>query len=138
MADVKLAPGADEVAMAVMLSDMLASNLEKPEKLKDFKKLKARVYICAEDAETEITMVFDRGSLTVYGGKEGKPDISIVTDAASLLDLANMNIKFGMPWYFDEVGMGVVKKLLKRELKIKGMFTHLIALTLLSKIMSLN
>ena len=138
MADVKLAPGAEEVAMAVMLSDMLKANLEKPEKLKDFNRLKARVYIHAVDSETEITMDFDRGSLTVYGGKEGKPDLSIETDASSLLDLANLKIKYGMPWYFDETGLGVVKKLLRRELKIKGMFTHLGALTRLSKIMSLN
>lgn len=138
MADVRLAPGAEEVAMAVMLSDMLKANLEKPEKLKDFNRLKARVYIHAVDAETEITMDFDRGSLTVYGGKEGKPDLSIETDASSLLDLANLKIKYGMPWYFDETGLGVVKKLLRRELKIKGMFAHLGALTRLSKIMSLN
>ena len=138
MLDVKLAPGADDVAMAVMLSDMLVANLEKPEKLKDFNKLKARVYINAKDAETEMTMVFDRGSLTVYGGKEGAPDISIITDAATLLDLANINIKFGMPYYFDETGMAVVKKLLKRELQIKGMFTHYFALNRLTKIMSLN
>jgi len=138
MADVKMAPGADEVAMAVMLADMLQANLEKPEKLKEFNKLKARVFINAEDAETQMTMDFNKGSLLVYGGKEGNPDISIVTDAASLLDLANINIKFGMPWYFDETGMAVVKKLLKRELKIKGMFMHLVALTRLTKIMSLN
>lgn len=138
MADVKLAPGAEEVAMAVMLADMLKANLEKPEKLKDFNKLKARVYIHAVDAETEITMDFDRGSLTVYGGKEGSPDISIETDAATLLDLANINIKYGMPWYFDETGMAVVKKLLRKELRIKGMFTRLGALTRLTKIMSLN
>ncbi len=138
MADVKLAPGAEDVAMAVMIADMIKANLEKPEKLKDFNRLRSRVHILAEDAETEMTMVFDKGSLTVYGGKEGTPDLSIATDAASLLDLANLNIKFGMPWYFDETGMAVVKKLLKRELKIKGMFTHLVALTLLSKVMSLN
>ncbi|MDD3717888.1 MAG: SCP2 sterol-binding domain-containing protein [Actinomycetota bacterium] len=138
MADVKLAPGAEEVAMAVMISDMLKANIEKPEKLKDFNKLKARVYIQAKDAETEMTMVFDRGSLTVYGGKEGNPDISIITDAATLLDLANINIKYGMPWYFDETGMAVVKKLLKGELKLQGMLTHYFALNRLTKIMSLN
>ena len=138
MADVSLGPGADEVPMAGMLADMLAANLENPEKLKDFNKLKSRVLINAEDAEAKITMEFSGGKLVVYGGEVGKPDISIATDAATLLDLANINIKFGMPYYFDETGMAVVKKLLKRELKIKGMFLHLIALTRLTKIMSLN
>ncbi|MBC7248037.1 MAG: SCP2 sterol-binding domain-containing protein [Actinobacteria bacterium] len=138
MADISLGTGAEEVPLAGMLADMLKANLEKPEKLNDFNKLKARVLIHAEDAEAKITMDFDRGRLVVYGGEVGKPNISISTDAATLLDLANIKIKFGLPWYFDETGLGVVKKLLKRELKIKGMFTHLGALTRLTKVMSLN
>jgi hypothetical protein len=76
--------------------------------------------------------------LTVHGGEEGKPDLSIITDANTLLELANISIKMGLPYYFDETGRAVVKKLLKRELKIKGMFTHLGALTKLTKVMSLN
>jgi len=138
MADISLAPSAEEVPMAGMLADMLKANLEKPEKLKDFNNLKARVYLYAKDADAGITMDFDKGKLVVYGGEEGKPDISITTDAATLLELANINIKFGMPNYFDKTGREIVKKLLKRELKIKGMFTHLGALTKVTKIMSLN
>jgi hypothetical protein len=138
MADVSLGSGAEDVPLAGMLADMLTANLERPEKLKDFDKLKTRVLINAEDAEAVITMEFSGGKLVIYGGEVGKPAISIVTDAATLLDLANINIKFGMPYYFDETGMEVVKKLLKRELKIKGMFTHLVALTRLTKIMSLS
>jgi hypothetical protein len=138
MADISLAPSAEEVPMAGMLADMLKANLEKPEKLKDFNNLKARVYLYAKDADAGITMDFDKGKLVVYGGEEGKPDISITTDAATLLELANINIKFGMPNYFDKTGREIVKKLLKRELKIKGMFAHLGALTKVTKIMSLN
>lgn len=138
MADISLAPGADDVAMASMLADMLRANLEKPNKMKVFNKLKARVYILAKDAETDMTMDFNKGTLVVYAGKEGKPDLEITTDAASLLDLANINIKMGMPYYFDETGRGILKKLLKGELKIKGMFIHPIALTNVSKVMSLN
>lgn len=138
MADVSLGSGAEDVPLAGMLADMLTANLERPEKLKDFDKLKTRVLINAEDAEAVITMEFSGGKLVIYGGEVGKPAISIVTDAATLLDLANINIKFGMPYYFDETGMEVVKKLLKRELKIKGLITHLVALTRLTKIMSLS
>jgi hypothetical protein len=138
MADISLGPGAEEVPMAGMLAEMLKSNLEKPGKQKDFNKLKARVLIHAVDADAKITMDFNRGKLVVYGGEVGKPDISIATDAATLLKLANIKIKFGMPYYFDETGRAVIKKMLKGELKIKGMFTKLGALTRLTKIMSLN
>jgi hypothetical protein len=138
MADVSLGPGAEEVPLAGMLADLLKPNLEKPEKRKDFEKLKARVLLHAEDAEAKVTLDFDRGKLIVYGGEAGKPDIAITTDSNTLLELANLKIKFGLPWYFDETGMGVVKKLLRRELKIKGLITRLPALTRLTKIMSLN
>jgi hypothetical protein len=138
MADISLAPSAEEVPMAGMLAEMLRANLEKPEKMKVFNTLKARVFLSAEDAETSMTMDFNKGKLTVYGGEEGKPDISIITDAATLLDLANINIKMGMPYYFDKAGREVVKKLLKGDLKIKGMITHIGALTKVTKVMSLN
>ena len=138
MAEIEFAPGAEEVALAAMLSNMLSGNLERPEKQKDFNALKTTAYIHAVDIEAEISMVFDRGRLTFHAGRLASPDISIETDAETLLDLANINIKFGLPYYFDDAGMGIVKKLLKRELKIKGMFTHLISLTRLTKVMSIN
>lgn len=138
MERVKLAPGAEEVPMALMLSEMLSGNLDRPEKLKTFNTLATKAYILAKDVGAEVTMVFGGDSLTFYGDKPFRPDLSIETDSATLLDLANLNIKFGMPYYFDEIGRSILMKLARRELKIKGMFAHPIALTKLTKIMSIN
>ncbi|OFW57902.1 MAG: hypothetical protein A2W01_02950 [Candidatus Solincola sediminis] len=138
MADITLGSRADEVPMAGMLADMLKANLEKPAKMKIFNSLKTTVYLYAEDADAGMTMDFDKGKLVVYGGKEGKPKLEIATDAATLLELANLKIKMGMPYYFDATGRGVLKKLMKRQLKIKGMFGHPIALTKVTKVMSIN
>ncbi len=113
-------------------------NLENPVKVKVFDKLKARVYIFAKDAEAGITLNFEKGKLTVYGGQEGQPELAITTDATTLLELANINIKAGMPWYFDETGRSILRKLLKKELKIKGMYAHPLKLTAVTKVMSLN
>jgi len=137
MPEINLAPGAEEAGLPAMMAEMIRANLEnKPERIKDFNALYGNIYIRAEDAEVDMTMAFKGGSLTVHSGQVGTPMISIATDATTLLDLANINIKFGMPYYFDEMGMNVFKKLLSRELKLKGMFTHPIALTRLTKIMS--
>jgi hypothetical protein len=137
--DVSLAPGAEENGMAAMLGDMIKTNIQsKPSKLKDFNKLKGTVWISAVDADVQMTMVFNKGSLTIHDGKVGKPIIQIATDSGTLLELANLNIKFGMPYYFDETGLMVIKKLMRRELKIKGMFTHTMALTHMTKIMSVK
>ncbi len=136
MPDIKLAPGAEEAALAGMLADMLRGNLEnKPERVKDFNALNISIGIEATDAETQITLAFANGKLTVHKGLVN-PGIVITTDSTSLLELAALNIKYGMPWYFDEKGMAVVKKLLKREVKIKGLLVHPLALTRLTKVMS--
>ncbi len=137
--DITLAQGAEENGMAVMLAEMIKGNLvNKPERLKDFNKLKGTIWINATDAEVDMSMAFNHGSLVVHDGKVGKPILVIATDSATLLDLANINIKMGMPYYFDETGRMVIKKLLGRELKIKGMFAHTMALTHMTKIMSVN
>jgi hypothetical protein len=135
---IKLAPGAEDVPLALMLSEMLGGNLDRPEKLKAFNTLATKAYVLAQDVGAEVTMVFERGVLTFYGAKPFRPDLSIETNSATLLDLANLNIRFGMPYYFDEIGRSILKKLARRELKINGMFTHPIALTKLTKIMSIN
>ena len=137
MPEINLAPGVEEAGLPAMMAGIIEANLKnKPDRIKDFNALNGNIYIQAEDADVDMTMVFSKGSLTVHSGRVGVPMISIATDSGTLLDLANLNIKFGMPYYFDEMGMGVLKKLLSRKLKLKGLLTHPIALTRLTKIMS--
>lgn len=136
MPDIVLAPGAEDTPLAVMLAELLGKNLEdKPARIKDFNALNISVGIDATDAETQITLQFQKGKLTVHGGLVD-PGLVISTDAATLMGLSTMTIKFGLPWYFDATGMEVIKKLLKRELKIKGLLLHPFALTRLTKVMS--
>jgi len=137
--DIKLAPGAEENAMAVMLGDMIKANItNNPAKVKDFNKLEGNVWLTATDAGVEMTLEFNKGSLTIHDGKYGKPIIQIATDSMTLMELANINIKMGLPYYFDKAGMEVIKKLMKKELVIKGLITHTIPLTHLTKIMSVK
>jgi hypothetical protein len=137
--DIKLAPGAEENAMAVMLGDMIKANItNNPAKVKDFNKLEGNVWLTATDAGVEMTLEFNKGSLTIHDGKYGKPIIQIATDSMTLMELANINIKMGLPYYFDKTGMEVIKKLMKKELVIKGLITRTIPLTHLTKIMSVK
>jgi hypothetical protein len=137
--NIKLAPGAEENAMAGMLGDMIKTNItNNPGKVKDFNKLKGNIWLTATDAGVEMTLEFNKGSLIVHDGKYGKPMIQIATDSMTLMELANISIKFGLPYYFDETGLAVIKKLLKRELVIKGLITRTMPLTHLTKIMSVK
>lgn len=136
---ISLAPGAEEAGMASMMAEMISTNLQnKPERIKDFNALRGTVWITAEDADVEMSMAFNGGSLIVHAGKVGRPILEISTDSSTLMDLANISIKYGMPYYFDDVGKMVITKLFKRELKIKGMVPHIAALTHVTKIMSVK
>jgi len=138
MADVALAPGAEGIELAGMLVQMLTISLDRPEKKKVFDNLKTRVYIYVTDMDLGMTMEFDEGRLTIHSGEVGDPKIAITTDSETLLELVYINIRFGLPNYFDETGRGILKRLLKRDLKIKGMLTHVIALTKVTKVISVN
>jgi len=138
MAQINFAPGVEDAGLPVMIADIIKGNLEaKPQRQGDFNALRGNIYMQAHDAEVDMTLVFEKGSLTVHSGKVGDPKISISTDSDTLLALANIDVKFGLPYYFDKVGFEVLKKLfLTRELKLAGLLTHPIMLTRFTKLMS--
>ena len=73
---IKLAPGAEEIGLAVMLEQLLSQNLEQnPHKTKDFEKLNISVGLDVTDAGISLTMEFSGGHLTIYPGiMTGDPD----------------------------------------------------------------
>ncbi len=136
MADIELAPGAEAAPFTGVMADLLRGNLEeKPQRIKDFNALRCNVGINATDAESQVTLEFKGGRMVVHNGLKD-PDLLITAEVDTLLGITNLKIKFGLPWYFDEVGLDTIKKLLKGDLKIKGMIFHPFALTRLTKVMS--
>lgn len=138
MPEIRLAQGAEEAALALMLEELMQQNLkDKPQLEKDFNALNIGAGIVAEDADVQLTLDFRKGTLTIHNGLVGNPKIVIRTDSNSLLELTALKIKFGLPYFFDENGLAVTKKFLKRELRIKGL-THLIALIHITRILSVS
>lgn len=72
---IELAAGADENGLAVMLSGLIAQNLEaKPHKWSDFAALHGSAVIVADDVGVALTLRFDRGErLTIHDGIVGLP-----------------------------------------------------------------
>lgn len=139
MAQINFAPGVDDAGLAVMMADIIKGNLkDKPARETDFNALNGNIYLQAVDSEVDMTMAFDKGTLTVHNGKVGNPKISIVTDSMTLLDLANLRVVLGLPFYFDKTGLLTILKLLTFKLKIKGLITHPIMLTRFTKLMSVK
>ena len=131
--------GAKDVGLAEMLFDLLRQNLEqKPQKLSSFEALDSNVVMVARDIDITITLAFKRGKLKIYDGAVGNPDLKIIADHDAILELSLINIRMGLPNYFDKTGRNVFKKVLLGDLKIKGLLRHPLQLTHLTKIFSVN
>lgn len=128
---------AEEVPFSFILTELLGSNLEqKPQKMRTFQSMYGVIAIDLVDIEAAVTLIFAGGKLRIVQGIVGKPDIIIRTDSDKVIGLNSITIRFGLPYYFDEAGITVLKQIVGGELKIKGMLTHPILLTRLTKIMS--
>jgi len=137
MVEITIQKEASDIGLAVMLSDLIRQNLEQnPEKIKIFNSLKARVLIEAHDIQTAVGLEFKQGRLTISGDTVIQPNLHIIADSATVLDLCLLKIKFGLPYFFDANGFKVLKKLITRQLIIKGMLRHFSTLVKVTELFS--
>lgn len=130
---------AEENGMANMVAELIRGNVQGSRyKALCFSFLKANVGILVTDAEVEATLVFNRGSCVIYDGIQGKTDLTIEADSDSILQLSNLKIVAGLPFYLDGTGVEVLSKTFSGAVKIRGMVCHPVALNLLTIVLSVN
>jgi hypothetical protein len=125
-------------AFAQLLGGLIEANVvSRPEKLKDFHTLKARVGIVLTDIEEAVTLDFEGGHLVVRNGLEEGRDVTIRTDAETVMQLSNVKIGFaGMPNYLDATGREVAGKMLTGKLRIQGLVGNLTTLNRVTRLFS--
>jgi hypothetical protein len=129
--------GARDIGLAGMVFHLIRQNLEqKPHRLSSFRALNSNVTIVARDIDITVTLMFEKGKLTIYNGTVGKTDLKIIADHDAILGLCLFNIWMGLPNYFDRNGRDILKKLLLGNLKIEGLFQHPFQLIYLTKLFS--
>ena len=135
--DLNITNKAQDLPFSFILEELIAGNIAKsPAKQNIYKKMKGVVAIDLPDIEAAVTLIFGQGKLTIEAGINGNPEIIIRTTYDLVMDLNMINIRWGLPYYFDEAGRRVLGHILSGRLKIKGMFLHTILLTRLTIIMS--
>jgi hypothetical protein len=138
MPEIIILPEARELGLPVMLADLIRQNIEKrPDKITPFESLEAKVLIEIPDIQTSAGLEFHRGKLTLSKDLSGKPDLHILTDSTSILDLSLLKIKLGLPYFFDKNGLKILNKILGGEIVIKGLFKNFSALINLTKVISI-
>lgn len=135
---VEYADGEEATAFAQMLGGLIEANvISRPEKLKDFHNLKARVGIFVTDIQEGVTLNFDGGHLLVRNGLEEGRDVTIRAEADTVMLLSNVRIGFaGMPNYLDATGREVAAKMLTGKLKIEGLVGNMTTLNRVTRLFS--
>jgi len=130
---------AEDNGMANMVAQLMRDNIATSSyKAFCFAALKANVAVVVKDAEVSATLVFNHGSCVIYDGVDGKPDIRIVADSEAILELSSLKIVAGLPFYLDTTGRGILSKILLGDVRVEGMLTSPISLTLLTIVLSVN
>ena len=133
----KIVNNAQEIPFSFIVQDLLSGNINRsPAKLAVFNKTQGVAAINLSDIEAAITLIFQRGSLTIEPGIAHNPAIIIKTSYELVTDLNMLNIRWGLPYYFDVAGRRVLGHLLSGRLKIKGMFTNPVLLNNFTILMS--
>lgn len=118
--------------------DILTALGVRTDGVKPNKTLHSNITSIAKDIDLTISLMFDRGRLILFNGMVKKPDLEIIADHETILELSLINFIWGIPNYFDRIGRKILKKLFLGDLKIKGMFSHPFQLICLTKLFSVN
>jgi hypothetical protein len=137
MPEIGFAPGADTDAFAFMLANILEQNLkENPQRAKDFDALNIGVGIDVKGADLQLTLEFRSGKLIFRSGIVANPGLIVSADMDTLMEVTNLQIRYGLPNPFNETGTAVIKKLFNGELKVKGILAHPLALLRVIRVIS--
>lgn len=136
---ISLADGAEDLGLPDMLKDLIGQNLEQhPQKVSDFIKLNIQIGLIIKDVDITITLAFAKGRLTIYPELRKDAQIVVETESDIVMALSNQTIKWGLPYYFDDIGREVMQAIKTGRLKVKGMALHFPSMVRFSRIMSVQ
>lgn len=136
--EVRFGEGAETSPLAAVLAQIITGNLEKKgeSQLKAFRKLGSTVYFRVTDVGVEISLLFRKGSLSIHAGKPVRPAISFITDSETLLELTDIKMKGGLRMLSDRNNRRLIRKLLRGQLRIKGLLWHPLELLRLARLLA--
>jgi len=129
----------DVEGLGVMLADLIRGNIEAdPDRARLLHGITGTINVRASDAEVDVGMEFRDGQLLVHAKPFPKADLDITTDADTLMGMSTVPLRFGMPDASKAEGRAVVGKMVRGELKVRGMVTKPKLLTRLQRLLSVG
>ena len=128
--------GADDVSgLAVMVGTLIEQNLERdPSRLRLLRPSLA--CLSATDADVSITIRTSPGRVEISDGLVDDAQVTITSDSARLMDLTAAPLRFGLPDAFDPRGRAILRNVIRRHVRIRGMVRHPRLLARLASLLS--
>lgn len=122
--------------LAAMLGGLIEANLAShPDRMTLLAKT-AAYSIVTTDVDVAVSIRLGGGRAIIRNGVVGRPHILVTTDSETLIGLSSVPLKFGLPDAMTKEGREVNKKLLKGQLKVKGLFLNPRRLARLNKLLA--
>ena len=114
---------AEPSGLATMIGGLIEGNLAAhPDRAKLLRP--AVVGIVATDAGVAITLRLAPGRVTVADGLLGRPQVAVEADSGTLTELTSTPLRLGFPDARTSEGRAVSQKLLRGDLRVRGLARH--------------
>ena len=114
---------AEPSGLATMIGGLIEGNLAAhPDRAKLLRP--AVVGIVATDAGVAITLRLAPGRVTVADGLLGRPQVAVEADSGTLTELTSTPLRLGFPDAMTPEGRAVSQKLLRGDLRVRGLARH--------------
>jgi len=128
--------GGEPNGLAAMLGAIIEGNLLAHPELERLLATPATFAIVAPDVDVAVSIRLSPGSVAVRNGVVGRPQVMVTGDSETLVGMSAVPLKFGLPDPRTKEGRDVNRKLLKRQLKVKGLVRHPGKLARLNKLLT--
>lgn len=136
---IQLAPGAEDNGFAVMLARLIRQNIDdRPEKKRALARMLGRVALVVSDLGLAVTLLFERGRLTLLDGIVGIPDVTIRAPSEwhTRMSLVEIEPRFGLPDPRGTVAREVFEASRRGEVQVYGALASPTLVLRLTQLMS--
>jgi hypothetical protein len=129
-------PDPEPNGLSTMLGGLIEANLTAHPERATLLQKRATFAIVAPDVDVSVSIRLYRGTVTVRNGVIGRPDVMIRANSEDLIKLSAVPLRWGLPDLRTKEGKDVNRKLMKGQLKVKGLLAHPGKLARLNKLLS--
>lgn len=122
--------------LATMIGGLIEANVAAHPERARFLGPPAMVGIVARDAEVACTVRLAPDRITVANGLTGRPAVIVRADTETLTDLTSVPLRMGFPDAMTSAGRAVTAKLLKGDLRVRGLIRHPGVVSRLNRLLS--